>query len=429
MNSTPGSLGGAPPAGGMWSALAKEEARINDGWFPANPQLAAKIKDGFSSGRYEGDIDLLIEDVKSDISVFAYCLKRLIEIANQQDSAWASPDNPVDLIRGAAFDDLRSLLTAPADQISRHHLRDMNVVQAQRLRQSMASACVAESLCMGEGIQPELGYVTAIMRQLGLTLIAWNYPHLYQHARMNLTAKQTFDQGLSRVLGFTPSMLAISMARRWKLSPAIRLAIGDRQAGADGGDPAREALAERLAKICEIGEAFAQAAGGADYPLARGDWEEARQKIEEQLGSVGFEYLRERIFKAFEMYLNYAPHMFEMPEWEARPPVQSSCLGLALLTRNAHLAQCPARLRSMMERVYRSLDRASVSQGNIRTISREIIPMAGFPRGCVYLAELESGLLMPRLAVGTAKLNSFASVPCGVNSADRTGAKKRRALP
>lgn len=384
------------------------QAQLLDSWFPVNPELLSKIRSGLDSGSYKEDVNLLIEELKGDFSLFTYCLRELTRLAQSGAQDYKPPENPIDLLRTSGFEQLRSVLVRSEEQISSHRLQDMTSEQAGCIRSSMISATVASTLSERQELPAELGYCCALLRQLGLTLIAWNYPHIFQRALCTLEEGQKIDQALSTVLGFSPSLLGVSFARKWGLSATVRRAVGDKQiCDQPSTNPEVDLRGAALERICELGEILAQASAPDDYPLTDENWESARKQVEDKLGELGFELLQERIFKACETYLNYAPHIFELPKWDRKPPPPPTQAGAYLLSRNIYLTQCPAKLRSAIERVYVRLDGKTVVKDLVVTVCREIVPLGGFPRGCIYLIDPDSQALVARMPIGTSRLADF----------------------
>lgn len=389
---------------------AEIEKRLLDNWFPVNPQLLAKIRNNLSDGNYRDDCDTLIEHLKSDVSLFTYCLRKLIELTKEN----SLPENPIDLIRASSFEDLRDILSCQDEDISTHRLQDITHDQAHCIQNIIVSTSTAATLCERENLSSDLGYFCALLRQLGLTLIAWNYPHVYQRTLCTINDGDNLDEALSRYLGFSPALLGITIARKWGLSQAIRHAVGDPQTKEDVSDPQAEYRGAALERICLLGEALAQASAPDHLPLPHKDWDIAKAELERKLGTLGFELLQEKIYQASQAYLNYVPQFFETPKLEIKPPPPPTAIGLHLLTRNVYLTQCPAKLRAAIERAYAQVDDHAISKDVLISICRSIIPLGGFPRGCIYLIDPESQTLVPRLAIGTATLNDYK--PIGYSS-------------
>src|SRR5262249_37415849 len=154
-----------------------------------------------------------------------------------------------------------------------------NELQALRFRESLLSASAAEILASKNAIDPEDGFSCGLLRQLGLTLIAWNYPRVYNRAMECITPNEGLDFQLQKVLGFSPSLLGLTFAQRWNLSDEILVALGDRKkrfsvSASERSDSGAQHVGEMLSKICEVSEALARANDPEHYPTALRDWEE-----------------------------------------------------------------------------------------------------------------------------------------------------------
>jgi hypothetical protein len=85
-----------------------------------------------------------------------------------------------------------------------------------------------------------------------------------------------------------------------------------------------------------------------------------------------------------------------LPNKEAEAPSQSH----DVLTFHRHFIDFPAPLRQRLEYFYARLNRSSVDRENVRKVTRDLMPFAGFPNGCIYLFNIGSSSLFPHLSIG-----------------------------
>ena len=180
-----------------------------------------------------------------------------------------------------------------SDDPGTHQLSEATPLQAQRVQHAMISASTAETLAECEELPADLGFTSGVVRQLGLTLIAFNYPHVYARAVAKLADGVDLEQTLSKVLGFSPTMLGISLGRKWGLAPELQLAMGDTQRWTESD--VVDDVAARLVKVCQVGEALARANDPEHYPSALSDWTTAENEITAYLGPGGMQKVRARI--------------------------------------------------------------------------------------------------------------------------------------
>ncbi|HPN73314.1 MAG TPA: HD domain-containing phosphohydrolase, partial [Candidatus Omnitrophota bacterium] len=72
----------------------------------------------------------------------------------------------------------------------------------------------------------EFGFLSALLRQLGITLVAWNYPAAFDRALKSVTSTQPLTTVLSSMLGFSPELLAASLVRQWGGSSELIYVVG-----------------------------------------------------------------------------------------------------------------------------------------------------------------------------------------------------------
>lgn len=378
-------------------------------WFPANAELLQSIQSGIASGRYEGDTEALISDIKSDFSLFTYCTRELIRILRSDFSGASTRKNPVELMREAGIETLKEILSVDDSDISIHQISGLSPAQAIRFKEAMTSASVGELLAESMDVDPDLVFSCALFRQLGLTLIAWNYPHLYARHYSNNTAEPV-DKILARTLGFSPMMLGLSIASKWGICPEIRFAMGENPTGPMTAETINaKSVAETVEKICRIGEIFARYTAPDPPTESTTEWEQAKDAVRTQLGSSGFRILEKRMAESCRHYLSYAPDFFKISELtKIRETIEETTSDL--LARNHYVRLCGQPIRSKLESLYSRIAPPTISKDAVDLLIKDIIPAAGFSLGYVYLVELDTFSLVPRLAIGEASLSKASQI-------------------
>jgi hypothetical protein len=251
------------------------------------------------------------------------------------------------------------------------------------------------------------------LRQLGRTLIAWNYPRIFEQAMSSSSGNP--DAHLNRMLGFSPTLLGIRIARQWQLIPEIRASMGDLQAAR---------LCERkeqgaqnvttLVKICEIGEMFSEAAlSTSNSTESFEQWEKARGAIKNEIGEANFLRLQEKLSISLSDYELLAPISFQNTNLMApgrKGASQLSSLDSSGRVSNAYINRLSSPLKEMLSELYASIDFEIASKANVDRLVKVIIPAAGFSSGCIYLFDPESRSLFPRLTVGSSTRKDFSPV-------------------
>lgn len=384
---------------------------VIDNWFPANPQLHSKIKSLLANENV--DCDLILAEVKKDCALYLYCIKELNKKIKTELGANQNEIDPVQSLQQADLDALKQILLVPESKISSHSFNQITPIQANRLNHAMISASTAEVLADHIELDSETGFSCALLRQLGITLIAWNYPHVYEKAMASLTLENNLDTLLSKFLGFTPTLLAIHIAKEWQLPVEIRGAIGDRKAllVVEQENPKLKNSCDLLSKICKIGETLAKINDPEHYPVAKGELELVQEEIISSLGTDGFNLIKEKILENCSSYVEKQPELFDLDLNKSssikigyREQIQN------LIIKNTSIKFCPKELQEQLKKAYSEIIPGKVSKLGITLIASHIIPAAGFKKGCIYLVEPERQQLAPRLRIGASQLADFRNV-------------------
>ena len=377
---------------------------VTSNWLPPQSEVLEKIRSGFDDGRYETGKNYLYEDLKQDISLFVYCLRELLVLAeNEKRGAAPAQHDPLQLFEQAPLPTLRAILLKPGEEISKHRAADMNEAQALRVRESMLSASTAEVLAEAKQVKGEFAFSCALLRQLGLCLIAWNYPRIYSRALEKLNGGESLDASIKRALGFSPSLLGLTIARKWGLKDEFLVGMGDKRKllfGASSGE--REMLlGETLAKICEVGEAFARANDPEHYPTAPSDWQTAQEAIASWLGPTGLEIVYSRAKETLRSYVNITPLFGQLTEPKhLSDRITSSQYSARLIEKNTYLRHLPEELRQKLRSFYLRFQPNKILKSNITYFAEQLAPEAGFNCGCIYLLDPERLVLSPAVKIG-----------------------------
>lgn len=378
-------------------------------WFPADPQLLDRVRHGLLSGAYDLRLDQLIEEIRNDFALFTFCLKGLAKQLAAERLAPPRDANPVEILRWAGLSRLRRVLHGEDNAISFHDLRELSDFQAARLKEALVSASTTEVLAEHSSVDPAAGYSTALLRQLGLTLIAWNYPALY-HRSLAAQGKETLDDVLTRALGFTPARLGAAIMHDWPLTPTVQAAL------TEPNRPRRDLPPNRLEHLCRIGEMLARANHPEHYPQAESDWLAARREIQTTLGMNGLDAIRTRTQSHTRHYADL--EIIELNDIAALDPARrvQTHSATELLKANSYLRGCPPLLARKIRDLYANIVPGRIDRTNINTLVRQIIPSAGFSGGAIYILDPLEPRLIHRLAIGTPRRDYLPIVP--LNEAD-----------
>jgi hypothetical protein len=390
--------------------IEKAVVHVSQGWIPPHPEVLNKIKSGLHTHRYEKNRTQLRKDLKEDLGLYVYCLRELMKLVEVEED----PTSFKDILETTSIETLTNILDVDARKISSHKLSEISDLQAKRLEETFLSATTSEVLASASSVDPELGFSCAVLRQLGLMLIAWNYPRVYARASRVSTSPKDLDNRLKTTLGFTPTLLATRLAKDWSLSEVVVEAIAT-PSGRIIGIPRlgkdSNATAQFLSKICCVGEALARAKQPDTYPTAMSDWESAQEVIGAYLGPKGVE----QIFKQTEQYLTayrqQSPKQFaQLEASDTKGEIINVQHGAKLMEQNIHLAKLPEPIRFDFATIYMRMRANSINENNIRELAKELAPKYGFPDLAIFIFEPEKKQLSAAIHVGSCFPDRLKSV-------------------
>ena len=406
---------------GLSNAIERlvEAARaVAHGWMPAQADVLEYVEDRLSDGEYDSSREELLEDVKTDGALFLSCLRELGSTHPSAGESFkfdgfslTSSDNPqftpTELFDTASLEQMKNIVGNTRRLCARHSLSGINDYQATRLEETVVSTVTAEALAFAIGIDPNLAYTSSLLRHLGPALAAWNYPDQYTAAMSTLENHHDLDNKLTGLLGFSPNALGALMVRDWHLADEIIHSVAHRSENNltqtqpdflvnDGV----EAL-EKLIKVCEAGETLGKIVHAQHYPGATDCWDPLQDLFIEHLGEAGLELVLE---EAREKLVRCSPYSVTLP----LPPILKKLRekfdaierNVKMMRKNEYLRMLPTDARSRIELLYRQLPPNQPFNGSLVNFLSEVIPLAGFKCGCIYLHDEQNDTLVPKALIG-----------------------------
>ena len=398
---------------GVSAPLKKAVTHVSDFWFPINEPLYRELQARVKKGGIDTDLKAVVSEIAGDFSLFTHCLRSLAKVIKEHEPDLEIPaaESPIALLEWAGFERLQKILAVEPGDISAHSLKGVTPVQRARLQEAILSATTAETLAEAHDVDADLAYSTGLFRQLGLALLSWNYPVVYQKAVAELSKGISLEVSLTQMFGFSPTLLAMSVVSSWGLPPSLFIALSDEDSPPGWSDSDEvAAIAKTLTRICRVGEALARANSPETYPTARADWDYAKGEIEEALGSDGITLIREKLAENCFAYVEKSVYVFT-PGFILDPEVRIADHQTEELSqRNPFVTQCRPFLRQRLCAWYGSLRPGEISREQIQKLSKEIIPSAGFFDGCVYTVDPTSQHLIAQLMIGAGSIKKTRAI-------------------
>lgn len=379
--------------------LDRAVRHVTQMWFPFNPKSLERIRTSIVDGRYDLEIDSLIDDLKSDPALFSYCIKELSRIARDEKVPIPEEGSTLALFQWAGPQRILDLFAEPG-KISAHNFESMNSLQALRLKESTVSGATSELFCEKKEVDPLVGFTTSQLRQLGMNLIAWNYPTVYRRAVEVATDATSLSDELSKTLGFSPPLLAMAVVAQWIVAPSTRAAIApanSKAASLEVGSTGFE-LTDFLSHICDVGEALASVSSGSTALEPPRGWALIREEVVQTLGDRGLKEIEERTTERLKDNIEASPKLFA-PITGLEAAIAERALP-TLDERNPFARGLPEPIRNNLRELYRLIDTGCPIKDQLNHFAHRVIPSAGFEGGRVYTVDPVEHTLVPRLQFG-----------------------------
>ena len=391
---------------------SEQSQYLAEGWFPINRNLLEEIQKKIKAGGY-GSVETLVQDIAKDFSLFVHVLRNSAGLLSSE--VRGSEPNPFRLLHAVGLESLQSILPASPESVSPHLSAEMSRDQGLCLKSALISSGTAELLGEKVGTDPGMALSASLLRHTGLSLVAWNYPRIYLKALAGTSTivGGSLDWQLTKVLGYSPRNMGIRLALPGQFNPGLLAIVGERHEDADDTGLALPEDVRLAAKFCAIGETFAKVSDPEHFPISQKEWGDVVSHMHYFLGENAVAKVLDRVNAHLSEYSEVTPKNFDVtlsPEKNVK--LSSLYHGKRLLSSNAHVAKCNELLRTKFQAVYSAMTPGEVSIRALEILLMEVIPWAGFARGCLYLLDRDSAFLVPRLKIGDAKLSRYKPVRC-----------------
>lgn len=394
--------------------LAKSLEYVQKYWIPINPDALKHIQEGLKSNRYATDRFALSQDIKSDLSLYAWCIKKVCEKAKKSEEEETDFD-PLRKLEELSIIEIEEMLKVDADDISSHRLDNSSKDQVSLLQDTIIGAAAAETASIKmKGDKRAFG--ATVLRQLGLSLIAWNYESIYNEVLLSLEDKKLdLDTALAQRLGFSPELLATCIVQSWGVSQQKCKSIGLRmnpETGQYEEISPRNSEQEFLWKVCELGEQLARANAPEKYPKSKNKWLDVEKKFEEIVGKGAIASIRKRFEDYCLHYIKKIPAILKSPGMMFNLERYPSSIEVSgAMKNNQYVKTCEPPVRVELRRLYEKLEENNrVDHKKLQILIKEIIPAAGFKGGVVFVFDPTLHKLIPQLHFGKVELIQIKAV-------------------
>jgi len=389
--------------------LEKATRLVSELWFPFDMKLFESVQQKAGEEMANNLISSLLEDIKKDISLYLLCLREFANPNfdqlkdNVRDSA--CPDYFSDI----SADDIQRVLKKISAMAIPHRLDQATALQKQRLAEMHVSGVSADAIAGSSGLSSGVVFSCSALRQLGLTLVAWNYPMIFEKVNKTPHSADSLDQELRKYLGFSPTMLGASLVEQWGLSSVYQMVVSGKTTSsprsgkqADEVDSLRTAasLTKTLAQICQVGEALARATNPSLYSSATSDLDFASVHISKALGPMGVERILSGADQRVRTIGASLASSLSGGINNLKEGLINRSFSLDLIAKNRYLEVFPDDLRNVAEGLYHQIRAEGPVDAYARKFAKEVIPKTIFSALTVYLYDPFEGMLFPSLVLG-----------------------------
>lgn len=378
--------------------LNRAVAHVNSLWFPFNPEVLKSLEDAFKAGNINDTPDKILEILRQDFALFTYVIKELIPLASAARISSSIVCNPLELLKWAGPTRIKDAVFSEEGLPSAHSLQSSEGFQANRLRETAIIASTAEVLSEKKNLNPDMGFFRGVLREIGLNLIAWNYPLLYERIIHSIPENSSLDEELTKELGFSPTMLAMRIVHPKELrleGPEMACIKQEWQVYDD---------------LCKVGEALAHADSPDLYPTAANEWLVARDEILQTVGAAGLETIQKRAISNSKKYSKAIPEPFK--DLQNFNPEKKVAVHKRLerANHNRYVKFCSPEVQQIIRSLYAEMPPDQVNRKVLERLVKEVIPKAGFTGGCVFVIDPSALTLSPRTMIGKVESRDISSI-------------------
>ncbi len=378
---------------------------VSRGWLPPNPEKLNTVKKNISAP-HTAPRATLIECVKGDPGLFLLTARSLPKIL----TSVAGGINPLQELVSLEEDKLHQIFSLDEEQISLHSLSSITRPQATALQNVLLASHAADAMASHLSLSEANAFSIANFRQLGLNLIAWNYPRMYsQYVHSGRYTSAEIDREFLKLLGLSPLQVGARLASTWGVHPEVRSLIEARPSSEliHSTDKTPHA---KLLEVIEISELFARLKDPATSKLAESEWKKRESYIASLIPSNLLEGVAGQVRDVLGGYSKISEVICSLPLAPRNVvPLEESAKELAKkrALANSYVSRCPPEIQAAFISVYEAVEESTISVTAIQRLVGNTIPIVGFSRGCLFLVGKDGRTLVPSLRIGDRPLGEY----------------------
>ncbi len=361
---------------------------VEQGACPIIPAKLASIRERLNEKYYENSRQNLILDVLSDPGLFAYLVRNL-----KHKLVDAGKIDFADALLHLESDKLLDLFDIQPADASTHLYSKASRQQKAQLDINITANAVASELARRSEIDCVEASMASMCRQLGLTLIAWNYPSIHSRAMLRHRREHIdLDQELNRILGISPIQLGHNYLKKH------RIAFEENKVFAQVHSPTSPGAND----LAEVAEVYARAQEPTLFPEASKKLEIIKPALEEHFGQSILAELDE-VKKALELT---PAEPAEKAAQEKRGQRDHAQVHVAASLPKS-LKHCKPEVVQAFEAVFQKIKAGQVSIEALKMLIENVAPKLGFECGCLFLPTKDDQHMYPALRLGPLPLSCY----------------------
>jgi hypothetical protein len=408
------------------SQLSKATELVSKLWFPYDRALLSSIQKKLEENDFYEIKDEIVLDLEKDLSLFLLSLKELVILI--ESDPFESKSTSRDFFSQVGKEELQTALKKVSTYRFNQKLDSASVLQKQKLVEMYVSGItvkkISQALMETQEIplSTELNYSCVLLRQLGATLITWNYPEIYEKVAMSCHTQNSFDESFRSSLGFSPMMLGFSIAQSWNLPHIYLDVLGGEEyfrvfnISSQLGEHEKK-LSSSIVQICEIGEALARSMNPELYSTSVADLDKASKYIQKVIGEEGVkEILTSLKTQLKDLKLDSLEHVINDSTNILKEKISEARYASEFTSKNIYLDSVPENIKSLIQELYSQMTPDGLVQNYASFFAKKIIPETAFSSLIVYLNDPFQNALFPSLIIGAPRAIAPKAVSLSGNS-------------
>jgi hypothetical protein len=357
---------------------------VSKGWLPSPllPKVRTLLKEDS-----ELATPRIIHTIKQDPALTLWCARSMKRVRPE------TRISPIENLASLEHPELVELFNAPDSEIAPRSSMRFTKNTVRRLEHAVVTAHAAASFASHTGVSPHEAFSVGSLKELGISLVAVNYPSIYSESVSRSKKEGDLDQTITKMLGISPQDLIHELSSTWGVAQQIRDTIIE-----------TGTLRSPLAQIVHDAQRYSQSQDGTTYPQKQSSHERTKLELERTYSASILTSLEQTSNDIHTLY----DDLFTQPAQEVIRPLESPSLPADL--HNVTLKRCTAEEQQLIVEAYASVTPGALSLKALEVLLGKVLPELECHDGCLFIASDTTGKLAPLLRIGPASRAQFGEM-------------------